>query len=366
MSLIEKAAAKLASRSAQDKKPEPESEDLGQADVDPFVAAAAGRPDAEADASGPASEQHIPVVSDRVLPAPDEPGLGVDPTAVDLNESRVNESQAKVADAVSGSPGAARRFDVWKPEPRPGVDLSSLGPRGYLTPSSGRGQLAQEMRRIKRPLVLNAQKQRSTGATDKPPANIIMVTSAVPEEGKSFIAINLAVSLAAEVDRRVLLVDADVAMRDITRDFDLEGKPGVAELLAESGSRYEDYVLTTSVPGLSILPAGAPVDHVDELFASRRMEALIKLLAEEDPERIVLFDTSPLLRTTESTVLARRMGQVVLVVEANKTSQSAVTKAVGLLEGCANVSLLLNKASRTESSDYGYGYSYGADLETKT
>ena len=227
------------------------------------------------------------------------------------------------------------------------------------------GQLAQEMRRIKRPLVLNVQKQRSTGATDAPPANVIMVTSAVPEEGKSFIAINLAVSLAAEVDRRVLLVDADVAMRDITRDFDLEGKPGLAELLSEPGSRYEEHLLTTSVPGLSILSAGEPVDHVDELFASRRMEALIKLMAEDDPERIVLFDTSPLLRTTESTVLARRMGQVVLVVEANKTSQSAVTKAVGLLEGCANVSLLLNKASRTESSDYGYGYSYGVDLNAK-
>ncbi len=352
MSLIEKAAAKLASRSAQEKSSEPEVDHLGPE--------AGGLVEPESGLSSPASQDAIPVVTDRITPDVSTPGPDLEQPAVDDLEPTISAEEATPA-AAEPSP----RFDVWKPEPKPAVDLSSLGSRGYLTPSSGRGQLAQEMRRIKRPLVLNVQKQRSTGANGAPPANVIMVTSAVPEEGKSFIAINLAVSLAAEVDRRVLLVDADVAMRDITRDFELEGKPGLAELLSEPGRRYEDYELTTTVPGLSILPAGAPVDHVDELFASRRMEALITLLAQEDAERIVLFDTSPLLRTTESAVLARRMGQVILVVEANKTGQSAVTRAVGLLEGCANVSLLLNKASRTESSDYGYGYSYGVDLNEK-
>jgi len=240
------------------------------------------------------------------------------------------------------------------------IDLSVLQENGYLIPDGGRSQLADEMRRIKRPLLLNIQRDR---ARAKPgtgtPANLIMLTSSLPGEGKTFIAINLAISLAAELDRRVLLVDADVSKGGVTEQLGVENRRGLSDLLYETNYVGEEAVLTSNIERLSVLPAGGNTDHIDELFASELMGTIIRELANADPDRVVLFDAPPLLATTEAAVLARHMGQVVLVVEANRTPQDAVSQSVGMLEDCSNVSLLLNKTSHRDSGTYGYGYGYG-------
>jgi receptor protein-tyrosine kinase len=247
------------------------------------------------------------------------------------------------------------------------IDLEDVQQRGFLLPDSGRSQLAQEMRRIKRPLLLNIQKAQAvvesavTETPPGPPANLIMITSALPGEGKTFTAINLAMSVAAEVDRRVLLVDADVARSDVSRQLGITSARGLSDLLQETNHLFEDAVLTTNVERLSILPAGAPSEQVDELFASELMGSVVLSLADADPNRVVIFDASPLLATTEAAVLARYMGQTVVVVEAGKTPQDAVSQAIAQLEGCSNVSLVLNKTSGKDTSGYGYGYGYGAD-----
>ncbi len=235
------------------------------------------------------------------------------------------------------------------------IDLKHLVMRGYLRPGDGRSQLAQEMRRIKRPLLMNIQRQ-NVKADDLPPANLIMITSALPEEGKTFIAINLALSLAAELDRRVLLVDGDVSKGEVTEQLRIEAHRGLSDLLHETNYISEDAVLTSNVERLSILAAGGATDHTDELFASELMETILHKLATADPDRVVVFDSPPLLETTEGAVLAHHMGQVVMVVEANRTPQDAVTQSVQMLEGCANVSLVLNKTTGKESGAYGYGY----------
>ncbi len=237
------------------------------------------------------------------------------------------------------------------------IDLTHLVAKGYLRPGEGKSQLAQEMRRIKRPLLLNIQKSRAKDDAETP-ANLIMITSALQGEGKTFIAINLAMSLAAELDRRVLLVDADVSKGDITGQLEIQTHRGLSDLLHETNYIDEDAVLTSNVERLSILPAGGNTDHIDELYASDLMETIARRLASADPDRIVVFDAPPILATTEAVVLARYMGQVVVVVEANKTPQDAVGQAVQQLEGCANVSMLLNKTSHRESGGYGYGYGY--------
>lgn len=243
------------------------------------------------------------------------------------------------------------------------IDLTALAARGFITPDSGRTALAQEMRRIKRPLLLNIQKAQALEAAECPPANLIMITSALPGEGKTFTSINLAMSMAAEVDRRVLLVDADVARGDVARQLGLPPSRGLSDLLQETNFLTEEGVLTSNVERLSILPAGTPTEQVDELFASAQMAVLTRALADADPNRVVLFDASPLLATTEAAVLARHMGQTVLVVEANRTPQDAVFQALGHLDGCANVSLVLNKTTRGNAGGYGYGYgSYGDDV----
>jgi receptor protein-tyrosine kinase len=229
------------------------------------------------------------------------------------------------------------------------------------------------MRRIKRPLLLNIRKAQAMAEsvpTDAglaapqadPPANLIMITSALPGEGKTFTAINLAMSMAAEVDRRVLLVDADVARNDVSRQLGIPPSRGLCDLIQESNHLFEDAVLTSNVERLSILPAGSFNEQVDELFASEIMGTVTRALAEADPNRVVIFDASPLLATTEAAVLARHMGQTVVVVEAGKTPQDAVAQAIGHLEGCQNVSLVLNKTSGDIGGySYGYGYGYGAD-----
>ena len=236
------------------------------------------------------------------------------------------------------------------------INVEALTAKGFISPRSGRGQLAQEMRRIKRPLLLNIHKAKADAAPDTPPANLIMITSALADEGKTFIAINLAMSLAAELDRRVLLVDADVARGDITVQLEIEPARGLGDLLLESNYLTEDAVLTSNIERLSILPGGEPNDHIDELFASELMGKITGSLAAEDPQRIILFDAAPLLAATEPAVLARHMGQVVVVVEANKTPQDAVRQALAQVEDCANVSLVLNKTSQRESGGYAYGY----------
>lgn len=238
------------------------------------------------------------------------------------------------------------------------IDLEALHEKGYITPDMGRSQLAQEMRRIKRPLLLNIQKAQAKGETSPAP-NLIMITSALPGEGKTFVAINLAMSMAAEVDRRVLLVDGDVARGDLSRQLDISERRGLSDLLQDNSYLSEDGVLTTNIDRLSLLPAGAQVDNVDELFASGLMAVLTKALADEDPNRVIIFDASPLIATTEAAVLAQRMGQTVLVVEANRTPQDSVAQALAQLEGCANVSVMLNKATGKDASGYSYGYGYG-------
>ncbi len=237
------------------------------------------------------------------------------------------------------------------------LDIADLVDRGFMPPVGGRSQIGQDLRRIKRPLLLHAQKRQAL-AVEGRPGNVVMVTSAVPGEGKTFISINLAISLAAELDHRVLLVDADLAKGDVARQLNIDPPRGLSDLLRQQSFVREDAVLTTNIDRLSILPSGSFVEHIDELYASDLMQDIIDGLAAEDPDRMIVFDAPPLLATTEAAVLARLMGQVVMVVESNNTPQSAVTEALRHLDDVESLSLLLNKATTRPLTSYGYGYGY--------
>lgn len=276
-----------------------------------------------------------------------------------------DESGRVNAGSTAGRPQHLKSLEPAGPGTFFDLDLDEIRARGYITPDVGRSQLAQEMRRIKRPLLLNIQRAQARGAQEGPPPNLIMVTSALPGEGKTFVSINLAMSIAAELDRRVLLVDADIARGDLSQQLGLEGRRGLSDVLQESSYLSEDAVLISNIDRLSVLPAGSQTDHVDELFASGLMAVMTHALADADPNRVVLFDASPLLATTEAAVLAQRMGQTVLVVEANQTPQDAVAQALGLLDGCSNVSVMLNKATGRDAAGYTYGYGYGEGTQAE-
>jgi exopolysaccharide/PEP-CTERM locus tyrosine autokinase len=238
------------------------------------------------------------------------------------------------------------------------IDLEALEEQEYVTPGNTRSRLALDFRRIKRPLLINARR-RAHG--DEHPANLIVVTSSIPGEGKTFISINLAMSISAELDLRVLLVDADAARNSVSTVLGLQYDKGLSEVLARGGDHLEDSIFRTNIEHLSVLPSGSDLPNGDELFASDLMRRLAHDLAAEDPNRIVIFDAPPLLAGTEAGVLARMVGQVVVVVEADSTPQSTLTEALSQLDQSERVSLVLNKVKRRASgrSGYGYGYGYG-------
>ncbi len=222
-----------------------------------------------------------------------------------------------------------------------------------VTPDAPRTQIADEFRVIKRPLLANAQR-KSAGASAN--ANLIMVTSALAAEGKTFTAVNLAMSMATELDSTVLLVDADVANPTLPRVLGFVSPKGLMDVLTDDAIRLPDVLLRTNVPKLTLLPAGTSHRRATELLASEAMERLIAEVANRYSDRIVIFDAPPLLPTTESRVLATHMGQILVVVEADKTTHSALKGALATVESCPVVLTMLNKATRSDVGSYhGYG-----------
>jgi exopolysaccharide/PEP-CTERM locus tyrosine autokinase len=182
-----------------------------------------------------------------------------------------------------------------------------------------------------------------------------VVTSALPGEGKTYCAINLAMSIAMERDITVLLVDADVARPSVLKVLGLGAEAGLMDILMNDELELADVILKTNVPTLSILPAGRSNRHATELLASRSMSTLLSEIANRYADRIVIFDSPPLLITTEASVLAAQMGQVVMVVEAETTTQNAVREALRLLDSCKHINLIYNKIKAFPGTEY-YGY----------
>jgi protein-tyrosine kinase len=237
------------------------------------------------------------------------------------------------------------------------VDREALRAAAFIEPDAPAGGLAEEFRIVKRQLLLNAN-AATTLAPEK--RRSILVCSAQADEGKTFCALNLALSLAAERDVEVLLVDADFPKPEILTLLGLEAGPGLIDAIADPALDPEALVIHTDVRGLSVLPAGRHVNNVTELLASDRTRDVLARLAEANPRRIILFDSPPALMASPATVLAAHAGQLLMVVRADKTSEADLREAVELLSACDNVSLLLNgtgfaASGRRFGSYYGYG-----------
>jgi receptor protein-tyrosine kinase len=241
------------------------------------------------------------------------------------------------------------------------IDLKALAAAGYLTPDAQRSQIADDFRVVKRPVIKNTQ---GGAGPIVERANRVMVTSALPREGKSFVSLNLAMSIASEVDSTVLLVDADVANPSLMKRLHLPESKGLLDLLTNKNMDVADVMLRTNVEKLSLLPAGTADRRATEMLASSAMADLVDEMAARYPDRILVFDSPPLLATTEARVLASHMGQIVMVVEADTTTQAAVKQALETIENCPVVLMVLNKVAHSKMGGYygyaGYGAGYGA------
>ncbi len=229
------------------------------------------------------------------------------------------------------------------------LDLERLERLGLVTQEGGRTTVAEDFRAIKRPLLRTARSETI------PNGNLIVVTSALPGEGKTYCAVNLAMSIAMEMDSTVLLVDADVARPSVLKVLGLPTRPGLMDVLLGEQADLSDVILKTNIRTLSVVPAGRADKHATELLASRSMSRLLADIAGRYADRIVIFDSPPLLLTTEASVLAAHMGQVVMVVEAEQTTQHAVKEALQRIQHCPNVNLIYNKSRATADAKY-YGY----------
>ena len=226
----------------------------------------------------------------------------------------------------------------WINAPVP-LDLPRLAQAGYLVPGLEQDPLAEDFRRAKRALL---DRMRETAATRPGSGALVVVTSAVDGEGRTTCAINLALSMALEVDTSVLLVEADVRRPQVLSRLGVTGGLGLTELLADPALPLARAVLPTSLTGLSLLPAGAPDARSHELFAGPGMRGLVAQLNGHRPDRVVVVDAPALLRSADAAALAALATQVVVVVAAQRTPAPLVQQAFASLEGGPPVVALLN------------------------
>jgi protein-tyrosine kinase len=235
------------------------------------------------------------------------------------------------------------------------LDFDKLKRSGYITPDQQQSHLAEEFRAIKRPLLLRAfgndKRKIERG-------NVVMITSAQPGEGKTFTSINLAMSIASERDLHVLLIDTDVYRQRLEDELGIGDRKGLVDLLFDDTLELTDLFVRTDIPNLTILPVGTRHPQAPELMASQKMAALMDDIAARYPDRVIIIDSPPVLASSEASVLALLVGQIVLVVEANRTKKSNVERSLKLISNCENIYFVINKtgADSTISPYRTYAY----------
>ncbi|MDZ3832534.1 MAG: AAA family ATPase [Sphingopyxis sp.] len=279
----------------------------------------AGQADSAAIAAEPVAKQEI---LDPVSPAV-EAAPTIDP-----------------APKPSVSKEIARSEPAVVPQRQGVIDRDRLAANGMIVPGMPVTGISEEYRIVKRELIRNFS--GSGNRPVLPRGHRVLIASANPGEGKTFSAVNLALSLATEADHDVLLIDADIAKPSVLGALGLEDGPGLMDALADARLPLGECLIQTDIPGLKVMPAGTQHMHDTELLASARTEALLARLEQGAPGRILILDSPPVLAASPAAVLAGHVGQLIMVVRADETLESSLRDAIGLMGGCPHIQLLLN------------------------
>jgi receptor protein-tyrosine kinase len=286
------------------------------------------KPSAVGEGAGQAAHDLIERATADIGRRPDMPGIA----------NRATEFRSARPTRPAGKPGRTHK-----------IDRERLRRLSMITPDGERTPIAESFRRIKRQILMNVTSPKA-GAL---PANLVLVTSALPGEGKTYCAINLAISIALEMDRTVLLVDGDVSKPSIPQVLGLQAEKGLMDVLLDRRIDLAEVLLKVDIGKLTLLPVGRAHKHATELLASEAMRELLHEMAERYHDRIIIFDSPPLLAASEAGVLASHVGQIVMVVEAGRTSEATLKDALGRIDASRVTGLLLNKG---ESPALAYGY----------
>lgn len=288
---------------------------------------------------------HEPSVARKGTEAPG-PDLLERVTADEGRQSRSSDAK----DVATGAKLDVRPASTGKAMRVHAVDLERLRNQSIITPDGERTPVAESFRRIKRHILANVADPKAG-----PLANLVQVTSASAGEGKTFCATNLAISISLELDHSVLLVDADVAKPSIPDVLGLAAEKGLLDVLRDHRIDLAEVLVKIDIGKLTLLPAGTAHLQATELLASDAMHILLRELSSRYRNRIIIFDSPPILAASESGALANQVGQIVLVVESGKTTESALKESLSRIDSRKVISLLLNKGE-----DRGPGYSYGS------
>ena len=269
-------------------------------------------------------------------------------SVVEVRQAEVLPPIVETAPAVEAAPAPtpSARKDVARAAPavvptRQGsIDRARLAANSMIVPGAPVTGISEEYRIVKREIIRNF-----SGTANRPVVprgHRVLIASANPGEGKTFSAVNLALSLAVEADHDVLLIDADIAKPSVLDTLGLENGPGLMDALADPHLPLGDCLIQTDIPGLKVMPAGTQRLNDTELLASARTEALLAQLEAGAPGRILILDSPPVLAASPAAVLAGHVGQLIMVVRADQTMESALRDAIGLMGACPHIQLLLN------------------------
>lgn len=240
------------------------------------------------------------------------------------------------------------------------IPLDRLEQEGYVSLSGTRKVVNEEFRGIKRKVLSNAFGLISETIES---SNLVMLTSALSGEGKSFSAVNLALSIALEQDKTVLLVDCDVLKPSLHKKLHVKNELGIMEYLSGEVDDVQSIIKTTNVEKLRFISAGKQHHLSTELLASQKMVDLAHEFVNRYPDRIVILDCPPLLGINETYVLSELAGQILVVIEEGKTKMTSVKNAVEQLNKDKAIGFLVNKSTQNNYNQYGYGYGYGQGTE---
>ncbi|MFA7586502.1 MAG: capsular biosynthesis protein [Novosphingobium sp.] len=293
-----------------------------------------------------------PVPAGVVAP---EPVVVTDRAVISRDDAAVMRDRVENTGSVDG---------VERPEPaefggiRHSVDREHLRDQGLIVPEGTVTALLEEFRIIKRQLLVQASELVRLGGG--PAAQRVLICSPHPGEGKTYCAVNLALSIASEKESDVLLVDADFAKPSVLSVLGLPGGRGLMDALADPSIDVLDCVIGTDIPGLWVLPAGGATNSDSEYLNSSRTRVVLDRLTQGKSNRMVIFDSPPALAASPAAELARHVGQAVVIARADRTGQGALEDAVSLLSACPNIQLVLNAinfspSGRKFGSYYGYG-----------